>query len=212
RARPRELRGSEAARGIEKKGDSMIYAPGLHRHITKAEYMADAIAVEPTLNVSTAKLLTRLSAAHAWAAHPKGGKWSREPSSPMRTGLLLDSLLLGGDTEIVSMPDKLPDAKGVMTATNGEARLASAKLWKQEQEAAGRLVVPPGEMAAAQRAQEEITAKLAEDGVVLDGENQVTALWTDDHGVSCRARFDHWKEDLATIYDLKIVDCAHPQA
>jgi hypothetical protein len=186
--------------------------PGLHRDISKSDYLADSLCNVPTLNVSTAKLLHKLSAAHAWSQHPKGGRSSRPQTDSMRTGSLLDSLLLGGDNEIVSMPEKLPDAKGVMVPTNGEARLASAKAWKVEQEAAGRLVVPPGELSAARRAAEEITANLAAEGITLDGENQVTAVWVDDHDVTCRARFDHWKQDSAHIYDLKTVDCAHPEA
>lgn len=186
--------------------------PGLHRDISKADYLSDNLVTVPTLNVSTAKLLTRLSPAHAWSAHPKGGRFSREPTDAQLNGTLLDSMLLGGDTEIVSLPDELPDAKGKMVPTNGKALLESAKKWKADATAAGKMVVTPSELSSARRAADAIREHLERDGVVLDGENQVTALWEDDHAVMCRARYDHWKEREAVIYDLKIVDCAHPEA
>jgi hypothetical protein len=48
---------------------------------------------------------------------------------------------------------------------------------------------------------------------VLGGRSEVTAIWSEDAmpaPVTCRARLDHL--DGRTIYDLKIVESAHPDA
>jgi hypothetical protein len=186
-------------------------APGLHRGIPKALYLSDSFSVVPSLSASTAKLLVGRSPAHAWSAHPKGGRFRGESTDAQNTGTLLDSLLLGGDTELVVLPDMMPDAKGVNVPTNGKYLLGSAKAWKEKQIAAGRLPVDKDELAFAKSAVDIIRENLARDGVVLDGENQVTAIW-EEAGVFCKGRFDHWKERDLIIYDLKKVRCAHPDA
>lgn len=184
---------------------------GLHRGVRKEDYLSDAISEVPSLSASTAKLLVGRSPAHAWSAHPRGGRYRGEDSEAMRTGTLLDSLLLGGDTQLVTLPAMMPDSKGTLVPTRGEFRLQSAKDWRDRELAAGRLPVDAGELEQAKGAADIIRENLARDGVVLDGENQVTAIW-EDTGVRCKGRFDHWSEERLTVYDLKVVDCAHPEA
>jgi PDDEXK-like uncharacterized protein DUF3799 len=188
-----------------------VLSPGLHRGVPKGDYLSDAISLIPSLSASTAKLLVGRSPAHAWSAHPKGGRYRGETSEAMHTGTLLDSLLLGGDTELVTLPDAMPNADGKLVATKGKYLLDSAKRWRDGQLAAGKLPVDKEELGYATKAAETIKENLARDGVVLDGEHQVTAVW-EDAGVRCKGRFDHWSEERLIVYDLKVVECAHPEA
>jgi hypothetical protein len=175
------------------------------------DYMSDAISPVPSLSASTAKLLVGRSPAHAWSAHPKGGRFRGETSEAMRTGTLLDSLLLGGDTELVVLPAMLPNAKKEMVPTNGKFLLQSAKDWRDAQLAAGKLPVDADEKKQAEESVAIIRENLLRDGVELDGENQVTLVW-EEGGVRCKGRMDHWREPELTFYDLKVLDCAHPKA
>lgn len=185
--------------------------PGLHRGVPKDVYMGDSFSLVPTLSASIAKLVVNRSPAHAWSAHPKGGRFRGESSDSMNTGTLLDSLLLGGDTELVTLPEHLPDAKGKLVPTNDKFLLGSAKQWRDDQVAAGKLPVDRRDLEHARNAVGIIRENLARDGVILDGQNQITALWNEGD-VACKGRFDHWSEERLTIYDLKVVECAHPDA
>jgi len=189
----------------------MKLGPGFYRDIPKDLYMNDEISEAPTLSASIAKLLVSRSPAHAWSAHPKGGRCKTESTEAQNEGAILDSLLLGGDTELVVLPDMMPNAEKKMVPTKGKFLLQSAKDWRDAQIAEGKLPVDKEELEYAKKAAETIRENLARDGVVLDGEHQVTALW-DEGGVRCKARFDHWKEGALTVFDLKKVKCAHPDA
>lgn len=190
---------------------SKALAPGLHRGVPMPAYMSDEISEVPSLSASTAKLLVSLSPAHAWSAHPKGGRCRKEETEATREGSLLDALLLGGAGDLVVLPDMMPNAEGKLMPTKGEFRMESAKKWKVDQSAAGKMPVDKDELERAKGACEIIRENLARDGVVLDGENQVTAVW-EENGVRCKGRFDHFKERDLVVYDLKKVRCAHPKA
>jgi hypothetical protein len=170
--------------------------PGFHR-ISKEIYLADPCD-RPSLSASIAHILVSRSPAHAWNAHPKGGARRKDPSLAMNNGTLLDSLLLGGDTDIVESP-------------YDEYRTNEAKAWRAAVAEAGKLPVKSKELNQARRAAEAIRQNLEGQGIVLDGEHQLTAVW-EDAGVVCRARFDHWSESQATIFDLKTTENAHPAA
>jgi hypothetical protein len=187
-------------------------APGFHRGVAMGDYMSDAISPVPSLSASTAKLVVSRSPAHAWSAHPKGGRARSEETEATREGALLDSILLGGDRDLVVLPDMMTDAKGAMVPTNGEFRLASAKAWRDQQLKAGKMPVDKEEFERAKASCEIIRENLARDGVILNGEHQVTAVWEEAGGVRCKGRFDHFKERELVVYDLKKVKCAHPKA
>jgi hypothetical protein len=111
----------------------------------------------------------------------------------------------------VVLPDQMLNAKGTLVPTNGKFLLESAKQWRDAQIAAGKLPVDKDELSYARTAADTIRENLARDGVVLDGENQTTVIW-EEAGVRCKGRFDHWKPGDLVVYDLKVVDCAHPDA
>lgn len=188
----------------------MVLLPGFHRGISKAHYLADPTAT-PSLSASIAKLIVNRSPSHAWSAHPKGGRYGQKQSEAMRTGTLMDSLLLGSDTELVTLPATMSNAKGEQVPTNGKFLLESAKTWRDQHLAAGRLPVDAKELEHAKSAAETIRERWARDGAVLDGENQLTLIWREGD-VECKARLDHWREPELLIHDVKIVECAHPDA
>lgn len=170
--------------------------PGFHR-IAKAAYLADPCE-RPSLSASIAHLLVSRSPAHAWSAHARGGATRKDPTAAMTNGTLVDSLLLGGDTEVVESP-------------YDEYRTNEAKAWRDATVAAGKLPVRAKEYGYAKRAVTAIEAGLAAKGILLDGDNQVTAVW-EEQGVLCRGRFDHLKLADGIIYDLKTTENAHPSA
>jgi hypothetical protein len=186
-----------------------VLGPGLHI-IDKATYLADPCP-EPSLSSSIAHLAAAETPASAWSAHPRGGRHRSDPTAAMLSGNLLDSLMLGGDTEIVCLPEYLPDANGVLVPTNGKALLASAKAWKAAQEAAGRQVVTPAALEAAKNAAQGIKENLEREGVSLGGVHQQTVIWKEGD-VWCRARLDQWLFEEVIIRDLKKIHSTSPRA
>lgn len=168
---------------------------GIHYDVPMAEYLADPCGV-PSLSHSIAKLLLDRSPAHAWAYHPKGGGHRHVATSEMIEGTILDSLLLGGDQELVASPYE-------------DYRTKAARTWRAEQEAAGRLPVKRAELGRMMIAAQQVKANLRGLGVNLDSpalRKQVTVIW-DDGIVRCRGRLDALLIDerggTATIFDLK---------
>lgn len=183
---------------------------GLHR-IPKNEYLADP-APEPSLSSSIAKMLVSQSAAHAWCAHPRGANHRKDPTAAMLNGTLIDSLLVGGDTEVVELPEEMPDAKGKLVPTRDQFKLDSARKWRDDHAAAGRLPVSRDDYRYARTACDNIRENLFKHyKLELNGESQVTGLWQSG-GVWCRLRMDHWKEQEGLILDVKTAEDANPRA
>ncbi len=171
----------------------LTLSPGIYRDINKSDYLSDPCE-RPSLSTSIAKLLISRSPMHAWSAHPRGGNVRSDPTAPMIRGTILDSLLLGGDSELVESP-------------YDEYRTNEAKAWKAATFAKGQIPIKSAEFQQAKRAARGIRERLEQKGIILDGENQLTLVWKEGD-VWCRGRPDHWKKEIATIYDLKIVDDA----
>jgi hypothetical protein len=170
--------------------------PGFHRGVSKADYLSDPCAV-PSLSSSLASLIVQRSPAHAFAAHPKLGKHRSDPTAAMVNGTIIDSLLVGGDTELVESPHE-------------EYRTKEAREWRDAVIASGKQPMKAKELGYARKAADCIRENLAAEGLVLDGEHQVVAVWDVD-GVRCRARFDHLKLEQGLIVDLKTADSAAPR-
>lgn len=174
----------------------MSLQPGFHRNVSKAEYLADPCD-RPSLSASIASLLLSRSPAHAHAAHPMFGGHRSAPTEAMVEGTIIDSLLVGGDTELVESP-------------HDEYRSKEAKAWRDAVLAEGKQPIKSKALREAQAAADAIRKNLKAAGLELNGEHQLTAVW-DVHGVRCRARFDHWLEGTATIVDLKTTENARPE-
>jgi hypothetical protein len=156
----------------------------------------------PALSPSVAKTLVTKSPAHAYAEHPLLGGVPRESTDSMERGSLIHALVFGEGREIVVV-----DAKDWKTKAAQEARSAARE--------AGKLAVLAHKLAEVRETATAITNNLAEAGVILNGASEVKIEWedeaTDGSRVLCRGQLDHIVGDRI-IYDLKIVDSAHPEA
>jgi hypothetical protein len=168
--------------------------PGFHR-INKATYLADPCR-RPSLSSSIASLLLSRSPAHAFAAHPRLGGHRSDPTAAMINGTLIDSLLCGGDADIIESP-------------YDEYRTNEAKAWRDAQESQGKMPVKRKEMERAKKAAAYIEENMLAQGIELKGEHQPSLIWEAD-GVLCRGRLDHWIADTATIIDLKTSENGSP--
>jgi hypothetical protein len=135
---------------------------------------------------------------HAWTYHPRFGGARGESTEPQENGNLIHTLLLGTGRELVPI-----EAKDFRTNAAKEARDAAR--------AAGKLPVLADKLKFAEGTAEILRRRMADQGVVLDGKSEVTAVWESD-GALCRGRFDHLCADGVTIVDLKTTESAHPTA
>lgn len=177
---------------------------GIYYDLPRRAYHEDPCGV-PSLSHSIAMLMLDRSPAYAWAHHPRGGGQIRESSANMDEGTLLDSLLLGGDQQVIESP-------------YNDYRKTEARAWRDEQIEAGLLPVKRVELNRVHIAAEQIKASFRLLGVNLDdpsGRNQVTVVW-DDALVRCRARLDRLiideRRGSARILDLKKTACAAGEA
>jgi hypothetical protein len=185
---------------------------GFH-FIDKATYLDDPCDV-PSLSASTAKTLVGSSPLHAHAFHPRLGGQRKGQTDAMETGSILDSLLCGGDTELVALPHVMPDAKGVMQPTNGEFRMKSAQLWKEEQKARGAIVMSAEDLDNYTTAAGILRQKLLDKGIDFRGKKQETMIWKEANGVLCRGRLDDKEEANGKIIisDLKVCENIRPDS
>lgn len=168
---------------------------GFHPNLPKNEYLADPCH-RPSLSSSIASLLLQRSPAHAFAAHPRLGGHRSDPTEAMLKGSLLDSLLCGGDAEIIESP-------------YDEYRTKEAREWRDAQSATGKLAVKRKDLEYAKKAADYIRENLLSLGVELTGQPQTSAIW-ESNGVLCRGRFDYWNPSEALLIDLKTCDSAAP--
>jgi len=173
---------------------------GIHK-ISNEDYHADPCRL-PALSSSLARVVNERSAAHAWNMHPRGGGERTTPTAAMLAGSAIDSLLLGGDVDIVEI-----DAKDYRTQTARNARDAAL--------AAGRVPLLVDDAAEMRETAEAVRRAIAAVGVKFDGENQLTLIWTErasnGFAFQCKARIDHLSADGLTIWDLKTTDSAAPR-
>lgn len=152
----------------------------------------------PTLSASCAKDIILRSPLHAWTYHPRLGGVRKETSDAMDHGTLIHALLLGRGPQIVPVEAKRWD-------TN------DAKAAREAARMAGKHAVLAHKLASAEAVATILRTRMEAQGVVLDGEPEVTAAW-ESNGVMCRGRFDHVRKDDRTILDIKTCESAHPNA
>ncbi len=172
---------------------------GIHLDVDEKEYHADPCE-RPTLSYSIAKILIEQSPLHAWLRHPKLGNVRKKPSDAMKTGSLIDTMLLGGGQKI-----RVIDAK--------DFRTNDAKYGRDAAEAAGELPVLAHKYEAAESTVREITDSIASFGISLDGSSQAALVWEEEglHGpVLCRGKVDNLALDRGTIYELKTANSVNP--
>ncbi len=154
----------------------------------------------PRLSPSTAKVLLKRSALHAFTQHRLGGGEQTEQTEATTRGRIVDRMLLGAGPDMVVV-----DAKDWRTNAAKEARDAA--------EAAGKLPLLAHKLAEYNELVEAWRAQLAARDIAFTGESQVKLDWESD-GVPCRARLDHLivTGTGAVIYDLKSCEDASREA
>lgn len=171
---------------------------GIYLDVSHDRYHADP-AERPSLSSSIAKIISEKNAFKAWHAHPRlGAPAARAGTKATNGGTILHKLLLGigQDVEVVEADD-------FKTKVAREKRDAAI--------AAGRVPIVAAKYDALQVMAEQLRARMAAKGVVLNGKREVTAIWERD-GVLCRGRFDHLADDALIIDDLKFTTDASPEA
>jgi len=170
---------------------------GLHLDVSHEDYVRDP-AERPSLSSSIAQIITERSPLHAHYLHPRlGGGRSDDESAAKERGSILHALLLGTGQEIEPI-----EAENFRTKAAQQARDAAI--------AAGKVPILAGEYEELLDLGELLRRRLADKGVTLAGESEVTAIWERD-GVLCRGRFDKLLATDFLIQDLKFCATASPE-
>jgi hypothetical protein len=171
-------------------------APGIYDAIPPETYHADALCDVPTLSRSGIVTLLNSSPAEYAALNPRLSQWpviERDGTDATDLGELVHAIVLGvGCNYVVKSPSDFtaPKTNKPYSTWSGEA-----KLWRDEQRAAGNVVIDYETNALAV----EISARLLDALRAKfpdwdEGRSEVTALWDrrldDGSVIKCRARID----------------------
>lgn len=173
--------------------------------LSEAEYQADKVADVPSLSASIAKILCNETPLHCWTAHPRlNPNFEREDKEMFDLGIVAHALMLQG-SEVATVLD-FPDwrTKEAREARDDARQNRKVPILKKNWERVQAMV----EAGKAQIA----VHKEAKDAF-SDGKPEQSLVWTDDHGVVCRARLDWLMDSHARIYDYKTTGAtANPEA
>lgn len=165
--------------------------------VNHAAYLSDPCE-RPSLSQSIAHTLVTRSPLHAWSQHPRLGAAPREPSKETDEAEIIHSLLLGkgGQVEILKFDNY---------------RTKDAQTQRDAAREAGRVPLLERQYEGIVTASTAIVQRLAERGIVLDGESEVAIEWEEpsQYGpVLCRGKLDHLKRPQ--IIDVKKILSADP--
>jgi hypothetical protein len=187
----------------------MALGVGLYENIDSEVYFDDPCEV-PSLSQSIAHTLVSRSPLHAWTQHPKLGGIGKKPSKEMDTGSVVHALLLGKGKRMLVIVD--PETGEPF----GDFKKKAARELRDQARSEGCIPLLQHQYESAVGIADGIRPKLKEFGIELSGKSELTAVWKERdefaHDVWCRGGLDHFVEDAATIYDLKIVRSSHPRA
>lgn len=172
--------------------------------LSEREYFADDVGVGvPTLSASIANTLVMRSEIHAWLEHPKLGGKAQPSTKAQDNGTIVHGLLLGTGRKLC-----------VIDADSFKSKAAQSE--RAEAYLRGEVAVLADDLARLEKAAAIIRGKLEKRGIVLDGESELVALWTEQSPlgpVQCRGRLDHLRlmraAGRACIVDLKFWRSAH---
>lgn len=172
---------------------------------TPEEY--HAASGEPRLSQSIAHRMIADSPLHARRAMDRSDS---ETSDSMDLGSVVHALLLGKGKGHVILVDK--DGQPFENR-----RTKAAQTLAKAARSQGKIPVLQHEVQPMLRLAGLIRNRLWDDfKIELDGQSEQACHWTETtmHGeeVLCRGMLDHYRPSIATIYDLKIVKRAHPEA
>jgi hypothetical protein len=185
--------------------------PGVY-DIPLVDYLADPCA-SPSLRSSDIQRMLRLRPAHVKAFHPRlcepsQRAWAiRRATKRMDLGNVIHAIVLGNGAKFcVIDPSDFFSAKGEPLKGSGKEHKAAVA----DAKARGLIVLSRAESVTAQRAAEQLMARLdtefRESGGWPFGEVEQTLVWTEhtEHGpVQCRARPDILAAAHGLICDVK---------
>lgn len=163
--------------------------------MSEEDYHADRVAGTPSLSASLCKILCSQTPLHAWTAHPRlNPNFVREEKEIFDLGTVAHALMLQGlkTCLIVQAPDwRTKEAQRMRddARAQGEIPLLE-KHWNRVQAMVG---AGKRQIAAHKEAADAFT----------DGKPEQTLVWTDDHGVVCRARLDWLHNSMDRFEDYK---------
>ncbi len=165
--------------------------------ILEEDYHADKVEDTPSLSSSIAKILINESPLHAWTAHPRlNPNFVREEKEIFDLGTVVHALMLQGEDHACVLDFADWRSKDARQARD-DARAAGqtpilTKHWVRVQ----AMVKAGKDQIAVHREAKDAFRE-------GDGLAEQTLVWTDDHGVICRARLDWLKNDHKRIFDYK---------
>jgi len=172
--------------------------------VDAATYHDDAVAAQPTLSASIAKVLLSSSPRHAWQQHPRlNPDYQRVEDDKFSVGTVCHAVLLEG-RDIVTVVEaddwRTKDAKAERDAVRAAGRIPLLSKHWVEVEA----------MVAAVR--EQLPSFQADPPILTDGKPEQTIVWNED-GVTCRTLIDWLHDDYTAVDDLKTTKAsAEPEA
>lgn len=183
---------------VEIEASPLALPVGLHLDVPEASYHADC-SEGISLSSSMASIVLR-NARLAYRYHPKlGGQGSRHATKAMDGGALVHMLLLGSGPEVAVV-----DA--------ADWRTKKAKQDKADARAAGKLPILAKDYHSATEIATTAHKALVERGIDLSaGHGEATIIWKEGETL-CRGRLDNWSPEIATVYDVKYLASAEPEA
>lgn len=175
-------------------------ASGLHYNIPAAMYHADQLCERPSLSSGVARTLVDETPAHARLQHPRLGGRSVTPTPDMILGSAVHALIAGG---FVAFEAEF----AVGDFDNYTTKIA--REWRDGVEASGKTPILRRTLERAEKIVAALREKAAPDLTTdpfASGDAEVTAIWHEDGGVVCRARYDRLILDpgaFADVWDWK---------
>jgi hypothetical protein len=174
-----------------------ISEPGLYTGVPIDVYHGADLCDGPSVSSSGLRKLMNESPAHYWVESPYNpNRIEQKETDALVFGRAAHHLLLGEDdfnTHYIVRPDKWDSW-----------RTDAAKMWRQDQEDAGRTVLLPSQLETIRGIARALASHPLIDAGILNGGIEQTIVWRDkDTGIWLKARPDAIPNDAGDFADLK---------
>lgn len=182
---------------IRKWNHKPITEPGIYSGVPMDVYHGANLCDGPSISSSGLRRLTNQSPAHYFCESPYNpDRIEREETASLTLGRAAHHLLLGEDdfnTLYVVRPDKWDSW-----------RTDASKIWRDDQEKAGRTVLLSGQLEVIRGMARSLASHPLIDAGILNGAIEQTIVWRcKDTGVWLKARPDAIPNDAGDFADLK---------
>lgn len=182
---------------IKKWDGKTISQPGIYENVPMSVYHGADLCDGPSVSSSGLRRLIGQSPAHYWCESPYNpDRIEREETASLTLGRAAHHLLLGEDdfnTLYIVRPDKWDSW-----------RTDASKIWRADQEAAGRTVLLTAQLEVIRGMARSLAAHPLIDAGILNGAIEQTIVWKcKDTGIWLKARPDAIPNDAGDFADLK---------